>query len=128
VASTSRTARLAFQPLTRRWRVNISDGSASSAPGLGAALNQNYDTLSEALAGIGRVSRWKIAEAADIDPNAPGKVEFNFRLDLSQLPRPFQIGVAGQREWDISAQLKERLKLSPALAPPSTGPGAETSP
>jgi hypothetical protein len=30
------------------------------------------------------------------------------------LPRPFQIGVAGQRDWTISAQLRDRLQLTPA--------------
>ena len=52
----------------------------------------------------------------------PTRSTLNFRLDLSQLPRPFQIGVAGQRDWTISAQLKDRLRLTPA-ASSSTGGG-----
>lgn len=118
VASAARTLRLAYQPLTRRWRVNIAAGVISNSAGLRATLNQNYETLSEALSAIQRVARWRIAEASEVDPEASHKLDFNFRLDLSQLPRPFQIGVVGQREWSISAQVNERLKLErPAAAP-----------
>ncbi|MDB5929394.1 MAG: putative proline rich signal peptide protein [Polaromonas sp.] len=113
IASAARTLRLAYQPLTGRWRVNIVPGLITSSSGLRATLNQNYETMAEALAAIHRVARWKIAEAAEVEPDAAYTLEMNFRLDLSQLPRPFQIGVAGQREWTISAQAKDRLRLDP---------------
>ena len=114
VASAARTLRLAYQPLTGRWRVNIVSGLITSSSGLRATLNQNYETLPEALSAIQRLSRWKIAEASEIEADANYALELNFRLDLSQLPRPFQIGVAGQRDWTISAQLKDQLRLTPA--------------
>lgn len=123
VASAARTLRLAYLPLTRRWRVNIASGLITSSAGLRATLNQNYDTLAEALSAIQRVAPWKIAEISDVDLEAEHRLDFSFRLDLSQLPRPFQIGMAGQREWSIYGQVKERLKLEPAAphAPPTTG-------
>lgn len=114
VTSAARTLRLAYQPLTGRWRVNIVSGLITSSSGLRATLNQNYDTLPEALSAIQRLARWKIAEAAEVEPGASYTLDLNFRLDLSQLPRPFQIGMAGQREWTISAQFKDRLQLTPA--------------
>jgi hypothetical protein len=128
VASAARTIRLAYQPLTRRWRVNIASGLITSSSGLRATLNQNYETLPEALSAIQRVARWKIADTGDVDPDASHKLDFSFRLDLSQLPRPFQIGVAGQRDWNISAQAKERLRLEPA-APQAVpaAPGTEAT-
>lgn len=104
VSSAARTVRLSFQPLTRRWRVNIVAGLIAGSGGLRATLNQNYDTLQEALAGVQRISRWRIADNGDIDNESGHQLEFRFRLDLSQLPRPFQIGVAGQRDWNISVQ------------------------
>ena len=110
VASTARTVRLAYQPLTRRWRVNVASGVIGSLGGLRASLNQNYDTLAEALTGIQRLSRWKIVDSADLAAENAYRVEFSFRLDLSQLPRPFQIGMAGQSDWAISTQLKERIR------------------
>ena len=113
VASAARTLRLAYQPLTGRWRVNIVSGLITSSSGLRATLNQNYETLPEALSAVQRLARWKIAEASEVEPDAAYTLDLNFRLDLSQLPRPFQIGVAWQRDWAISAQVKDRLRLTP---------------
>ncbi len=116
VGSATRTIRLAFQPLTRRWRVNIVTGLINNSAGLRATLNQNYDTLPEALSAVQRLARWKIADSADVEPEVAHQLEFSFALDLSQLPRPFQIGVAGQRDWNISVRQSERL-LFPLARP-----------
>ena len=100
VAGVQRQLRVAYQPLTRRWRVN-----ATAAPGgdssQGLALSQNFETLAEAMATVKQVSRWKVGELGESEPSAKYRVEFRFRLDLGQLPRPFQIGAIGQSEWDI---------------------------
>ncbi|RYF40865.1 MAG: DUF4390 domain-containing protein [Comamonadaceae bacterium] len=116
VSSVARTVRLSFQPLTRRWRVNVVSGLIAGSGGLRAALNQNYDSLQEALAGVQRISRWRIADSNDIDGDSRHQLEFNFRLDLSQLPRPFQIGVAGQRDWNISVREDIPLQFEPAVS------------
>jgi hypothetical protein len=100
-SSAERHMRLAYQPLTRRWRLNVASGRIANV-GLGVALNQNFDTLPEALAAMQRLSRWKIADVSDVDPEQAHLVEFRFRLDVSQLPRPLQIGTLGQNDWDIS--------------------------
>lgn len=114
VASATRTIRLAYQPLTRRWRVNIVNGLINNSAGLRATFNQNYDTLPEALSAVQRLSRWRIADNAEAEPDVVHKLEFRFNLDLSQLPRPFQIGVAGQKDWTISVQENVRLLLAVA--------------
>ena len=111
VASATRTIRLAYQPLTRRWRVNIFSGLINNTAGLRATLNQNYDTLPEALYAVQRLSLWKVADNTDIEPDIMHQLEFGFSLDLSQLPRPFQIGVAGQKDWNISVRQNERLQM-----------------
>jgi hypothetical protein len=95
-----RQFRLAYQPLTNRWRLNITSGEITE-PALGLALNQNFDSWTEALATVRRVTRWKIADASDLAPNARHLVAFRFRLDLSQLPRPLQIGTLGQSDWSV---------------------------
>lgn len=100
VASAVRTLRLAYQPLTRRWRLSLSnDAGGGTGTGLQYALHQNFDSLAEALAGVGRVARWRIADAARLDPDEKHRVEWGFRLDLALLPRPFQIGMGNQPEW-----------------------------
>ena len=122
VANAVRTIRLAYQPLTRRWRVNIGAGVSGSASGLRATFNQNYDTLAEAMSAVQRVTRWKIAETADVRSGSEHKVTFSFKLDLSLLPRPFQIGVAGQRDWSIAIESEQRL--APLTARPVEPPKA----
>lgn len=105
VSNVQRTLRLVYQPLTRRWRLSLAnDASGVSGAGLQYALHQNFDSLAEALAGIGRVSRWKVADAARLQADDKHRVEWRFRLDLSLLPRPFQIGMSNQPEWDIAVQ------------------------
>lgn len=108
-----RHMRLAYQPLTRRWRLNVTSGQTTAA-GLGLALNQNFDSLPDALAAVQRLSRWKIADVAELDLEQRHFVDFRFRLDISQLPRPFQIGTLGQSEWDISATSRQLLLLESA--------------
>ena len=110
VVSAERHMRLAYQPLTRRWRLNVASGRISNV-GLGMALNQNFESLPDALAAVQRLSRWKIADVSDIDLEQNHWVDFRFRLDVSQLPRPLQIGTLGQTDWDISASSIRPLLL-----------------
>ena len=113
VASEARHMRLAYQPLTRRWRLNVGPRPLGNA-GVGVVLAQNFDTLAEALSAVQRFSRWRIANAGDVDPEANHTLRFRFALDVSQLPRPFQIGAVGQSEWDISVSRTQRLPAESA--------------
>jgi hypothetical protein len=106
VAFATRHMRLAFQPLTRRWRLQVSSAPIGHS---GLVLGQTFDTREEALAAIQRISRWRIAEPGDVDAESTHNVDFRFRLDVSQLPRPFQIGAVGQAEWIILAVRNQRL-------------------
>jgi hypothetical protein len=113
LAAAERFMRLAYQPLTRRWRLNVSSGPAVNS-GVGLALNQSFDTLAQALSAIKRIAKWKIAETADVDTSGKYKLDFRFKLDLSQLPRPFQIGALGQSDWDVSANVLMPLSVESA--------------
>ncbi len=110
IAHAARHMRLAFQPLTRRWRLNVSPVPITDV-GLGVSLNQIYDTLPDAMDAVKRIGRLRLGDRADIGNEASYPVAFSFRLDTSQLPRPFQIGVAGQAEWNIVAERNARLPL-----------------
>ena len=111
VAAASRHMRLSYQPLTRRWRLVVSPTPIGNS---GLALGQTFDTREEAIAAVQRISHWKIAEAADVDPDVRHNVDFRFRLDVSQLPRPFQIGAVGHADWNISVMRNQRLALESA--------------
>ena len=109
IASAQRQVRLAYQPLTRRWRVNPSAGAGGDNT-QGLSLNQSFDTLADALSAVRQVSQWKVADLAESDLTAKIKLQFRFRMDLSQLPRPFQIGAIGQSEWDIQGSARTALR------------------
>jgi hypothetical protein len=111
VAHVERHMRLSYQPLTRRWRLTISSTQISSS---GLALGQTFESRDEALAAIQRISHWKVADLGDIDPDSRYNVDFRFRLDVSQLPRPFQIGAVGHSDWSINAARNVRLVLDTA--------------
>lgn len=114
IAAVVRHLRLAYQPLTRRWRLNVSTG-ASSNSGLAVALTQYFDNLPEALSALQRFYHWKIAEEADIDLGKQHFVEFRFRLDASQLPRLLQIGTLGQSDWNLYASAWRPLVIESAF-------------
>jgi hypothetical protein len=110
VASASRHMRLAYQPLTRRWRLNVSPVPITNA-GFGNSVAQNFDSLEDALEAVKRVGRLRLADASAVDDEPEHLVVFRFRLDTSQLPRPFQIGAVGQSEWNISIERNVKLPL-----------------
>ncbi len=112
IGAASRYYRLAFQPLTRRWRLNVSSEPISGS-GLAGSISQNFETLGEALSVIRRQSAWKIADAQSLDPDARQRLRYEFRLDISQLPRPFQIGSGSQADWSL--QVIKTLRLSEEL-------------
>jgi hypothetical protein len=89
VARVSRQWRVAFQPLTGHWRV-----------GLGG-FNQNHSSLAEALAAASSSASWRLAELAQIDNDKTYYLEFDYRLDTSQLPSPMQFGLVTQGEWAV---------------------------
>lgn len=112
VAHAERHARLFYQPLTRRWRVNISP-QPFNVSGLGVSLGQSYDSAEDALSAVRRLVQWRIANATDYNPDAKQNISISFKLDLKQLPRPLQIGAAGQSDWNIGYNKTQRLELKP---------------
>jgi hypothetical protein len=106
VGSAQRQYRLTYHPLTRRWRMTAGGGDVAFA--------QTFDTLADVLAVVRRVSSWRIADATDIETSSNQRLEFRFRLDTTQLPRPLQIGALGQSDWALSAAVTKRLVLEPA--------------
>jgi hypothetical protein len=100
VARERREWRVSYQPLTSSWRV--------SQGGLG----QSYASQAEALAAISKTAGWRLADAAAVDGDSRYYVEFEWRLDTSQLPRPLQIGltgVGGASEWALGVERSIKL-------------------
>jgi hypothetical protein len=97
IAHAVRVWKIVYQPLTSTYRVTF------------GGLSQNYASRDEAFAAISRGSRWKVAEAGQIDDGSHHYLEFNYRLDTSLLPRPMQIGIGGQADWSLSVQRSQKI-------------------
>lgn len=99
VGDATRRWRIVYQPLTATYRVTFDGG-----------LSQNYTSRSEAFDAITRSVRWKIADAPQIEPGSRNYVEFTYRLDTSELPRPMQISIGGQPDWLVSVQRTQKIE------------------
>jgi Domain of unknown function (DUF4390) len=84
----TRTWRIAYQPLTFSYKVSQ------------GGLSQTYRSLGEALRALQRFSQWRIADPLPADDDRH-YIEFSYRLDTDQLPRPLQIGIGSQPEWTL---------------------------
>ena len=98
VAHTVRVWKIVLQPLTSTYRVTTVGG-----------LSQNYPSRAEAVAAISRSTRWKIAEPGQLEDGSRHYLEFNYRLDITLLPRPMQIGIGGHPDWQLEVKRTQRI-------------------
>ena len=98
VARVSRSWRLIFQPLTNVWRVSL------------GGLNQSYPSLAEAMAAVSSSGGWRLTELSQLDNDKGYYLEFNYRLDTSQLPGPMQFGLGGQGDWAVGVSRTLRVE------------------
>ncbi|ALV08993.1 DUF4390 domain-containing protein [Roseateles depolymerans] len=110
VARATRTWRLTWQPLTRQYRVST------------GGLHQSFDTLGEAVASLRGVSGWRVADAKEIEDDGNYYLEFSYKLDTSQLPRPMQIGLGAGQGWALSVERNLQLNLDAPSTPPPNRP------
>ena len=83
--------RLSYNALTRQYRLGVGN------------LHQNFSTLPEALDVMSRVHR-RIEVPAVLRQRGETYIAgIRFRLDTSQLPKPFQLNAIVAREWNIGS-------------------------
>lgn len=109
--SRSQTYRLSYHALTRQYRLST------------GGLHQSFSSLSETLRVLTRLRNWVVVERADsraLKVGDPYAGELRLRLDVTQLPRPFQITALGNKEWNLNSDWKVwplTLPPLPTLAP-----------
>lgn len=91
VVSLHQQYRLSYNALTRQYRLGVGN------------LYQNYGTLPEALEVMSRVRRRQDVEPGAVRRDASYVAALRFRLDTSQLPKPFQVSALGSSQWQISS-------------------------
>jgi hypothetical protein len=86
-----RQARLSYQPMTQQYRI-ASEGFTFSAK-----------TMYEALQTVGSIGGWRVIDNNQIDPSKPYTAALRMTLDLSKLPKPFQVNALNNRDWNVTS-------------------------
>ncbi|ENO85475.1 hypothetical protein C666_15255 [Thauera linaloolentis 47Lol = DSM 12138] len=81
--------RLSYHAITRSYRLSI------------GSLHHSFDNLDAAVRTMQRVRNWQIADTEQLAAGVSHDVELRFRLDTSQLPKPFQVTAIGSRDWSL---------------------------
>lgn len=84
--------KLSYNALTRQYRISL------------GTLYQNFGTLTEAIAFMSRVRNLTVADRSSVRKDNTYAATLRLRLDVSQLPRPFQITALGSREWNLGTE------------------------
>jgi hypothetical protein len=86
-----RSTRLSYQPMTQQYRI-ASEGFTFSAK-----------TLFEALQTVGSVGGWRVIDSNQIDASKSYTAALRMTLDLSKLPKPFQVNALNNRDWNVTS-------------------------
>ena len=84
--------RLSYHALTRQYRISR------------GALHQSFSSLSEALRVLSRVRSWQVLERAEVGAGTDYQAALRMRLDVTQLPKPFQVNALTSREWNLASE------------------------
>ncbi len=91
IARSKQRDSLSYYALTRQYRLS------------GGLQNQSFSTLKEALRVLSRVRDRPIVENSKLIQNKEHIAKLRMRLDLSRLPKPFQVEALGSKEWNLSS-------------------------
>ncbi len=91
----SHTIRVSYNVLTRQYY----------AATVGS-MRQNFATLEDAMSLVRRPSRWLVAEKEALKPGGTYQVAVRMRLDVTQLPKPFQVNAMNDSDWRLSSDWK----------------------
>lgn len=90
-AMAQRLTRLSYQPMTQQYRI-ASEGFTFSAK-----------TIFEALQIVGSIGGWRVIDGGQIDASKSYTAALRMTLDLSKLPKPFQVNALNNRDWNVTS-------------------------
>jgi hypothetical protein len=91
-ARASRTTRVSYNVLTRQFHASIN-----------SSLQQNFDTLEDAIDMVRRPPRWIVADSHALHLGEVYNVAVRMQLDIAQLSKPFQINALNNSDWHLSS-------------------------
>ena len=68
---------------------------------------QSFESLEEALGLLKSVRQWKVIEPGVLSPRDSYEAQVRMRLDVTQLPKPFQVNAITSREWNLASDWRE---------------------
>ncbi len=98
--------RLSYHALSRHYRLST------------GVLQRNYATLDEALNVLRRVRNWMVVDRSVGLADANYEAAVRMRLDVTLLPKPFQLSAITSRELNLESPWK-RFAFRPAAAIPA---------
>ena len=100
IARSKQRDSLSYYALTRQYRLS------------GGLQNQSFSTLKEALRVLSRVRDRPIVVNSELLRDKEHIVKLRMQLDLSRLPKPFQVEALGSKKWNLSSDWQQwKLKL-----------------
>ena len=98
--------RLSYHALSRYYRLST------------GVLQQNYGTLEEAMNVLRRLRNWQVVEHAAGLADATYEAAVRMRLDVTLLPKPFQLSALTSRDLNLESPWK-RFSFRPPPPPPA---------
>jgi hypothetical protein len=92
ILKTQQQYRLSYNALTRQYRLGV------------GSLFHNFSELPEALDFLSRVRRRQVLEPGMLDQGSTYVAGVRMRLDVSQLPKPFQLNALASRDWNFGSE------------------------
>ena len=151
VVRRSKIFRLSYHALTRQYRLSTGASALQFLPHVAAvaadlvvtqrtapwlaptpdyhdAVHQSYASLDEALSVMSHVRNWQVLEKDEVKPSQAYLASLRMRLDLSLMPKTFQVSALANRDWNLSSEwlrwdfMPSELKQEPppAISTPAT--------
>lgn len=105
--------RISYHPLSRQYRLST------------GLLQQQFATLEEALHVLRRVRNWIVVERVAQLAEASHEAGVRMRLDITLLPKPFQVNALTSRELHLESPWKRFTYRPPPAAPQPEGSEAK---
>jgi hypothetical protein len=87
----SKSFQLSYHALTRQYRLST------------GALPQSFGSLDEALRVLTRLRNWQVFDKSEVRVDQTYSAALRMRLDLSQMPKTFQVSALANRDWNLSS-------------------------
>lgn len=95
--------RISFSPLSRSYRLSM------------GGLSQSFDSLEQILPLVKQIHDWRVTTPIAPDDIEDFEAEVRMRLDASRLPKPLQVTIGGNSDWNLDSDwIPVRIRNTPA--------------